>query len=81
MTVTEVIAKTVGDIHITFECPFCWSKYKKDGQPYKNAKKLIHTHGSCGEKHNRNEYRIHHCFSKIYDGEFKIIINDDTKRV
>ena len=27
---------------IYFECPFCWSKYKKNNKPSKNAKNVFH---------------------------------------
>ncbi len=55
-----VEAKTIDKHHITYECPYCYTKYKKNGQPYKKAKHRVHTHGSCGELHNRIEARIHH---------------------
>lgn len=29
-----------------FTCPFCVNKYKKNGNPYKYAKPVIHTHGA-----------------------------------
>lgn len=29
-----------------FECPWCWTMYKKDGTPYKRAKRTIHFHGA-----------------------------------
>lgn len=30
---------------IYYECPFCWTKYKKDGTPTIRAKRGRHTHG------------------------------------
>jgi hypothetical protein len=30
---------------VYFECPFCVNKYKLNGNPYKYAKPVIHTHG------------------------------------
>lgn len=27
---------------IGFECPFCWTKYRINGLPYRNAKRVIH---------------------------------------
>ena len=81
MVNTTVFAKSVDKVHIRFECPFCWSKYKKNGEPTKNAKKVIHLHGSCGELHNRIEHRGAHCINNKYNGSFNIIINDDTARL
>jgi hypothetical protein len=30
-----------GDVF--FECPFCWSEYKKNGEPRKKARKKFHS--------------------------------------
>jgi|TARA_R100000084_G_scaffold99643_1_gene54135 hypothetical protein len=35
-----------GDKIAYFTCPFCVSKYKKNGNPYKYAKPVVHVHGS-----------------------------------
>lgn len=75
----EVEAKTISNKTFTFECPFCWSRYKKNGQPYKTAKRVIHTHGSSGDLSNRREHRQGHCHLK--DTDFHIHITDNTKRI
>jgi hypothetical protein len=40
------IVGEANDVHLTFSCPFCYEKYKKNGDPYRNAKKLVHLHGN-----------------------------------
>ena len=78
----KVIADYIDDKVIRFKCPLCWTKYKKNGQPYKSAKNRIHTHGSCGELHNRTEHRVHHGFNplgKSYE-DVEILITDETER-
>ena len=77
---TTVYAKSIDKIHIRFECPFCWTKYKKNGEPYKNAKRLIHRHGSCNTFEIREEHRGGHCMPERYGGNFIIIIDDNTIR-
>lgn len=77
---TEVHALSVDDKQISFICPYCWSKYKKNGQPYMTAKRLIHYHGSNGNRANRIENRISHCSKHIYNGMFDIIIDDLTEK-
>jgi hypothetical protein len=71
-----VYAKSIDKIHFYFECPFCWTKYKKNGEPYKNAKRLIHRHGSCNTFENREEHRVGHC--RETHRHFIIVIDDNT---
>lgn len=80
MVNTTVNAQSIDGYHIKFECPYCWSKYKKNGEPTKNAKRINHIHGSSGNLNNRNEHRIAHCVRERYDGGFNIIIDDKTIR-
>ena len=86
MVNTTVHAKSIDKRYITFECPFCWTKYKKNGEPYKTAKRETHYHGSGNEFHNRTEHRSRHCSSgdhnkkTSYDGGFYIVIDDNTIR-
>lgn len=80
MVNTTVYAMSIDKDEIKFECPYCWTKYKKNGEPYKTATRKIHIHGSGERLHNRSEHRIAHCMSKIYSGGFKIIIDDNTIR-
>jgi wyosine [tRNA(Phe)-imidazoG37] synthetase (radical SAM superfamily) len=85
----KVQAKTVGKIHFTYECPYCWrlrngrisdSNFcKKTKRIYSSAKPNIHYHGSGGDFSNRTEHRISHC--TINDKKsIYIEINDDTER-
>jgi hypothetical protein len=79
----EVEANYINKKQFSYTCPFCFCKYKMDGNPYKNAKNKDHYHGSGGELHNRTERRAPHCdngkFPKQYS-EFKIHITDRTVR-
>lgn len=74
-----VIASKITPIHITFECPYCWSKYKKNGEPTAHAKRMTHRCGSCGDTSNRVEHRSStgHCTSS-HRGTFEIHITEDT---
>lgn len=80
---SEIIvhAKWINKNQFGFICPHCWSKYKKNGEPYKTAKRIEHRHGSCGDLYNRTEYRGGHCVIKKNFNGFKIIIDDDTIRL
>lgn len=78
-----VQAETINPIQFSYKCPFCYSKTKKNGQPYTGAKPLYHYHGSDGDLSNRTEYRMSHCkyIPKEYSViEFVIHITDDTIR-
>jgi hypothetical protein len=44
-----------------FVCPFCYTKYRKDGQPYANAKPTVHYHGICGFNKDGFGDRCTHC--------------------
>lgn len=78
---TVVIAHKIDKIHIYYECPYCWSKYKKNGQPSSKAKRIIHSHGSCNDFSNRIENRISHCFEPNKTHNVNIVIDDSTKRI
>jgi hypothetical protein len=80
MVNTTVNAQSINNVHIKFECPYCWSKYKKNGEPTKRAKRINHMHGSNDNLNNRTENRIAHCMNERYNGGFNIIINDETIR-
>lgn len=75
----DVEAKTINDKTVTFECLFCWSKYKKNGQPYKTAKRVIHKHGSNSNLNNRIINRTGHCLNTFRN--FNIHITDNTERL
>jgi len=78
----SVEANVITPKQIYFECPFCWSKYKKNGEPYKNAKRLRHIHGNeCHTSENRVTTRTPHCIHRNeLDGEFIINITENTVR-
>lgn len=78
----KIEADVITPSEIKFKCPCCWSKYKKNGQPYKNAKRVVHVHGNDTRgKENRSTTRTPHCirFSDEFD-EFLIEITDNTRR-
>ena len=79
----EVEANYITKNQFSYTCPFCYTKYKKDGNPYKNANNKFHYHGSGGELHNRIEHRVPHCDTGRFPkqaSEFKIHITDGTIR-
>jgi len=76
----RVVADTIDMNSFTYKCPICFTKYKKDGTPYKNAKPLIHIHGSSGDTSDRIETRSHHTNREKFWGEVEITINADTIR-
>jgi hypothetical protein len=75
----NVIALNIDKVHFYYECPRCWSKYKKNEEPYKNSKHKIHIHGSGNDFSNRIEHRISHCFKNNYNAI--IHITDETIRL
>ena len=48
----KVIAKWISNKIVAFECPFCWTRYSVNGEPYKKAKSIIH----CYETKSNNIY-------------------------
>jgi hypothetical protein len=80
MVVTIVHANMINKEQFSFICPFCFSNYKKNGEPRKGSKHLKHFHGSSGDLNNRVENRVPHCMNERYRGSFDIIIDDSTKR-
>jgi hypothetical protein len=76
----EVTAKFVNNYQFGFECPFCFTKYKMNGDPYKNAKRVIHVHGSEGILENRKTVREAHCNKDSNKRIFIINITDETVR-
>ena len=78
----DVYAETISNKQFKFKCPFCWTKYKKNGKPYKKAKRKYHFHGSDGDLSNRVEHRSAHCYGNDeYSTDFNIYITDDTIRI
>jgi len=74
-----IIAKTIDNIHFTYECPFCWTKYKSNGEPSLRGKRTTHRHGSSGDLKNRIENRITHCIKN--NSHVYIHITDATRRI
>jgi hypothetical protein len=75
----DIIAKTIDLETFAYECPVCWSDYKKNGEPSLRAKRVIHTNGSEGILSNRIENRITHCKNHIQNVD--IHITDETRRI
>jgi hypothetical protein len=73
----EVVACEINEFNIKYKCPYCYTSYKKDGSPRKNAFNKYHIHGSNGDLSNRIETRTHHGLNPY---EVKIIIDDTTIR-
>lgn len=74
----SIIAKTIDNVYFTYECSNCWTRYNKDGEPAKTAKRKIHKHGSEGNLDNRVENRNSHCMKN--NKEINIHITDNTFR-
>lgn len=65
MNPLRISALEVNDYHVTYECPFCFTKYNKNGQPSKRAKNHIHQHGNLGNKKIGSHFvRVTHCYDK-----------------
>jgi hypothetical protein len=85
----HIIADSVDKTFITITCPFCRSKYNKDGKPHKLVKKVFHYHGSGNNFSNRMESRVPHCGEKSLELQsacfknisWEIHITDKTKRI
>lgn len=82
----HVVATEIDKIHITFLCPFCYSKYKKDKvTPTKNAKRVYHLHGSNNDLIIRCDgERSPHCHKGHYQSSdqnygFVLWITSKTK--
>ena len=76
----EIRESKKGNWTISFVCPFCFDKYRKNGEPYSKAINKIHTHG-LGDEEKEKGYvdgRSSHC-NKMFD--YIIYICDDTKIV
>mgnify|MGYP003628070545 FL=1 len=73
-----VEAKKIDSKNIYFTCPYCWSKYKKDGTPTARSKRVIHKHGNNSDLSNRIEHRSPHCINRTKSGDFEIHITDNT---
>jgi hypothetical protein len=77
--ITKKIANTIDSDTFTYECPDCWTSYKKNGKPTLRAKRTIHRHGSNNDISNRFEYRISQCEKN--SKPVIIHITDETRRI
>ena len=80
-----VEAKTISKEKIEFDCPFCFTRYKKDGlKPTKKAKHLTHVHSNLtGFIDNQMITRVPSCGNRFpFDqfSEFEIGVTDSTHR-
>jgi hypothetical protein len=82
MKTISVEASEITPTLIKFICPQCWSKYKKNGDPYKRAKRVMHIHGNeTQSKNNRTTDRGPHCIVNNNDiDSFDIHITEKTIR-
>ena len=46
---------------VCFVCPFCVTRYRKDGAPYARAKPCLHQHGADGFDDDGFGHRSSHC--------------------
>jgi hypothetical protein len=74
----EVHAHTITNKCFYYTCPFCWTRYKQNGEPSVKAKRGTHFHGSGGNLSNQRTHRSTHC-TKSTGGVF-ITIDDSTNR-
>lgn len=66
----EIEALEITKSNIYIKCPYC--KYR--GKP------IVHIHGNDGNMKDRIEHRGVHCIKDHGFRDFKIIINENTKR-
>ena len=78
----NVQAKEITATSIKYECSFCWSKYKQDGLPAANAKRIVHCHGNTiSDFSNRIEDRRSHCDNPMIEHNTVFIhITDNTTK-
>lgn len=90
---TRVVAQTITNSEVTYECPHCWSTRKgeyhatnkfKNGKIAKDRKPTVHRHGNGRElassfDNGKVFNQISHC--KFVSDEVSIRITEDTKRI
>ena len=75
--IVHIVADYVSRKELNFTCPFCWSRYKKDGTPTKTAKKITHYQRAPSEACLRA--RLDHLLPIIsQSGNFPIVIQNET---
>lgn len=73
---TEIVECTKLTKHnIYFECPYCRTSYKRNGEPRRNSRNIVHIHGNAGDFSNRTENRAGHCRNDIRNFDIKITDN------
>ena len=77
----DVIATKMDNVNFYYECPNCWSSYKKNGEPYKKATHIMHIHGSGNDFSNRIEPRWSHCVNVKDKYHARIHITDKTRKL
>lgn len=56
-----VVADFLDKTNVTYLCPVCKTKYKKNGKPFAKALPVRHVHGNdTGTSENRKMHRTHH---------------------
>jgi hypothetical protein len=77
----EVHAHTITKMQFYYTCPFCWTRYKKNGEPSLKGYPGTHWHGSGGNLTNQRTHRVSHCTkSTEKTGSVFITIDDSTIR-
>jgi hypothetical protein len=74
----KVTASIITPECLYYTCPNCKSSYTKKGKPRKNAKAVVHVHGSEGIIENRETHRVSHCPRSV---DVTIRVTGDTRRV
>lgn len=82
----HIVADTVSLQEVTYTCPFCWRRYKRDGTPHKNAERVVHIHASTLNIGNKVHPRVVHCDSQGFNKtrtyhEVRIYVTDKTIRI
>merc|ERR1712154_124777 len=63
----------ISGCQISFTCPFCWTKYNKNGEVSKRAKRSTHRHGAGGIlKRGESKYCGHKCSHCYYNKGVKM---------
>ena len=77
----EFIATEITPDTVTYKCSECFTRYRKDGFPARNAKNIYHRHGNdTKQPFNRVLFRTHHSNRNSNIKNVKIIVNNDTCR-
>ena len=79
-----VRASRMNNVSAYFTCPFCYTNYKKDGEPCKTASHVIHSHGASRDGKNYFGLKTAHCHDRNPKGicprSYIFVITDRTER-